>query len=405
MATFTYKIRDSSGHVQEGTTEGTDKYAVARDFTMHGSTVILVEEMVKKSRFNVEAINIAMTRVKMQDKIMFARNLAAMIDAGLPLARALSVLEKQTKNIRFKKIIQAVSDEITKGTALSAALGKHTKEFSALFVSMVRAGEESGSLSETLRLVSEQLDKSYQLKKKIRGAMIYPTIVIIAMFIIGILMSIFVVPTLVTTFQSVHASLPATTQVVIFISNSIIHYPVFFFGAIILLIVGFLTMLRTQKGRRMFEKIILRLPVIKELVKQSNAASTSRTLSSLLASGVDMVAAIDITKDVIQNSHYKEVLASARKTVEKGIPLSKSFVERSDLYPVLVGEMIEVGEETGKLSDMLHNTAAFYESEVDEATKNLSTIVEPILMIVIGAFVGFFAVSMLTPIYSVMNNV
>jgi type IV pilus assembly protein PilC len=163
--------------------------------------------------------------------------------------------------------------------------------------------------------------------------------------------------------------------------------------------------LRTKVGHRLFERSLFYMPVVKDLMRQSNAARTARTLSSLLSSGVDMLEAINITRDVLQNSFYKEVMTTAGERVQKGIPLSSVFSENEDIYPLLVGEMIEVGEETGKLSDMLLNVAIYYEDEVDSATKNMSTVIEPLLMVVIGLSVGFFAVSMITPMYSVMTNV
>jgi type IV pilus assembly protein PilC len=405
MPTFEYKIRTTEGDFQEGVIEGADRYEVARNFTSQGSVVVSIEEKGKKGGQTLEKINLFFARVKMQDLIIFARNLAAMIDAGLALARALSVLEKQTKNPKFKLVIADLRSEIAQGNSMSDAMKKHPKEFNMLFTSMVRAGEEAGNLSESLRVVAEQLDKSYQLHKKIRGAMIYPSVVLSAMVIIGILMFLYVVPVLVDTFKSLNVELPTSTKVVMWVSETLVGHPILLLGGTALAIFLLILALRTKPGRRLFEKVVLHLPVIEGIAKESNSARTTRTLSSLLSSGVSLIVALGITKDVLQNSHYKDVVDAAVKDVEKGVPLSHAFLERDDLYPPLVGEMMEVGEETGKLSEMLLNTAHFYESEVDEATKNLSTIIEPVLMILIGSAVGFFAVSMLTPMYSVMTNI
>lgn len=404
MPKFQYKIHTTEGELQEGVIEGADRYEVARKFTSEGGTVVSVEEIENKGFIDMERINAALSRVKIQDLIVFARNLAAMIDAGLALSRALAVLEKQTKNAKFKRIISELRSDIAKGNSMSDAMKRNPKVFGALFTSMVRAGEEAGNLSESLRVVAEHLDKSYQLRKKIKGAMIYPTIVISAMAIIGVLMFMYVVPVLVDTFKSLDAELPSSTKFVILLSDVLSSHPLLFFAAVFIFGAFIVVAGRTKQGRRVREKIVLHLPVIKDIAKEANAARTTRTLSSLLSSGVSLIVALGITKDVMQNSHYREVIDAAVADVEKGVPLSNAFIQRADLYPILVGEMIEVGEETGKLSDMLLNTAKFYEGEVDEATKNLSTIIEPVLMVIIGSAVGFFAVSMLTPMYSVMTN-
>ena len=279
------------------------------------------------------------------------------------------------------------------------------KVFPPLFVSMVGAGEESGNLADSLLIVGNQLEKTYLLKKKIKGAMIYPAIVISAMIIIAILMFIFVVPTLSETFKSMNVELPMSTTIIIGISEFLANHGILALLIAVIVVTVLVILFRTPKGKRYGELTLLHLPIFSKLVKESNSARTARTLSSLLSAGVDVVEAISITKSVVQNSFYKDVLTAAGENVQKGIALSAIFMENSNLYPVLVGEMIEVGEETGKLSDMLLRVAEFYENEVDTATRDLSTIIEPILMVVIGAGVGFFAVSMITPMYSIMSGI
>ncbi|HEC30506.1 MAG TPA: type II secretion system F family protein, partial [Candidatus Yonathbacteria bacterium] len=198
---------------------------------------------------------------------------------------------------------------------------------------------------------------------------------------------------------------PASTRLVIAISDFLSGNPVLAFALIIFTVIGFMFFIKTKKGKRVLEFVVLKIPIIGKIAKQVNSARTARTLSSLLSSGVDMVGAISITRDVVQNHYYKEVLKDAGDDVQKGLPLSRSFKKREDLYPILVGEMIEVGEETGKLSEMLLQVAIFYENEVDTATENISTIVEPFLMVVIGIVVGFFALSMITPMYSLSSAI
>ncbi len=403
MPKFKYKIKDESG-VKEEVSESHDKYALIDKLKGEGKEVISVEE-VKSGSVNIELINRFLSKVKLQEKITFSRNLSAMIEAGLSASRALKILERQTKNAKFKYVIGELIDVINKGGSLSDGMSKFPKVFSSLFVSMVHAGEESGSLTESLRVISEQLEKSYLLRKKVKGAMLYPAIVISAMVIIAILMLMFVVPTLTETFKELEVELPGSTKLVIFISDFLSENTVVALFSILSFVVGFVMALKTKAGKKVSEFIVLRLPVIGKIAKQVNSARTTRTLASLLSAGVDMIEAISITKKVVQNSYYKEVLEKAEKDVQKGLPLSGVFMEREDLYPILVGEMMEVGEETGKFSEMLMRVALFYEEEVDVATKNISTIIEPVLMVFIGIGVGFFALSMITPMYSLSEAI
>ncbi|OGG55014.1 hypothetical protein A3D62_03155 [Candidatus Kaiserbacteria bacterium RIFCSPHIGHO2_02_FULL_49_11] len=253
--------------------------------------------------------------------------------------------------------------------------------------------------------IGDQLDRAYTLKKKIRGALIYPSIIVIAMIIIAILMLIYVVPTLTQTFNELGAELPNSTKAIIAASQFLtgntllaLLIPLLFGGGVYLA-------WRSPQGKKVWGYVVLHIPIIGELVKEVQAARTTRTLSSLLSSGVDIVYAISITADVLQNPHYKDVLLRAEKSVQSGGQLSEAFSTNEHLYPLLVGEMIAVGEETGKLPDMLQRVATFYEDEVEQKTKDMSTIIEPFLMIIIGIGVGFFALSMIAPIYSLSENI
>ena len=249
------------------------------------------------------------------------------------------------------------------------------------------------------------MERMYQLRKKIKSALIYPCIILIAIFGIGVVMMIEVVPTLADTFAQMKADLPPTTQFVIGVSNFLVEYTVIALGGGAVVLAALYMALRTPLGRRLTDLFFLRLPLIGPMVREVNAARTSRTLASLLASGVDVLAALEITGEVVQNYYFKEVIAAAQKGVGQGEPLSAAFTRREDLYPSFVGEMMAVGEETGALAEMLKKLAIFYEEEVDRKTKDMSTVIEPFLMIIIGCAVGFFAVSMITPIYSLSQNI
>jgi len=339
------------------------------------------------------------------DRIMFAKNLGVMISAGLPVTRALEILSQQTKNLSFKKAIVSLANDAKKGDALSDAMKKYPKIFSRLFIAMVKIGEESGNLSDSLKLSGQQMENDHILMKRVKGAMMYPSVILAAMVLIGVFMFIYVVPTLVSTFKELKMDLPLSTRAIIFASDAMTKYLVLFAGGFLAAAGALVWFLRSEAGKRMIGNVFLRIPLISPVVKKINSARTSRTLASLISSGVNVVEALNITKDVLQNFRYKAVLEKAAEDVQKGTPVSVSFKEASGLYPVMLGEMIAVGEETGKVSEMMEKIAFFYEQEVAEATKSMSTIIEPILMIFIGAAVGFFAISMIKPMYSMMNGI
>ncbi len=346
----------------------------------------------------------SLSKIKTVDKIIFARNLANMIEAGLSLTRAISVMEKQIKNKKLKNIYKEINQDIASGKSFHEALLKFNNVFPAVFISMVKAGEESGNLADSLRSIATQMEATYKLQKKIKGAMIYPGVIMTVMLIIGVIMMMFVVPKLTATFKDIGADLPGSTKFIIWLSDTLRNH--FFIFTIILLIIMIVIykLMHTRGGKDLFDSIIIKLPVFGQIVKESNSAKTARTMSSLIGSGVNLIQCVEITNEVIQNNSYRKVLDQVKINVEKGKPMSEVFSRNENLYPIFVAEMVNVGEETGKLSSMLQGVATFYENEVEQKTKDLSTIVEPLLMVIVGSAVGFFAISMITPMYSVMNN-
>ncbi len=401
---FKYKEQNKEGKTVEGVGEATDTFALAKEIRERGGIPLSIKEFSEKENKNFLSFDF-LGGVSLSEKIMFTNNLSGMLSAGLSLTRAMSVLEKQTSNITFNNILKSLIDDVNKGGTLSSGMSKFPKVFSGVFVSMVKSGEESGNLPNTLKEIGVTLKKTYDLNRKIKGAMIYPSIIVGAIFIIGVLMMIFVVPTLTATFADIGVALPLPTQIIIFISNFLTQHYLLFTLVVGMIIGGGFMFARLKFTQRYFDSFILKIPMVGTLIQEMNTARTARTLSSLLSSGVDVSKALAITEEVLQNVHYKELIHKAIGSIEKGIALSISFKENVHLYPVMVGEMVEVGEETGKLSSMLTDIANFYENEVDNKTQNLSTIIEPILMIFIGVFVGFFAIAMLKPMYSVMDNI
>jgi type IV pilus assembly protein PilC len=408
MGTFTYTGTTRSGETVTKTVEAADRFAVYDLAREAGDTVVNVREARRfsfRSLVNVERIEAFISRVSTDDLVMFTRNLGSMQSAGLPLSRALSVIERQSTNPKLKEVVRDIAGRIEKGDQFYEALGAHPQVFDNLYVAMVHAGEESGGLAEALSVLGVQMERTSSLKKKIRGAMIYPSIVITIMLAIGVLMMIYVMPSITGTFRKLGVDLPMTTRVLIAVSDFMVAHTIIVLAGMVTAITGFLYALRTRYGKIVFHFAILKMPIIGKMVKETNAARTARTLSSLLSSGVDVIRALTITEEVIQNVYYKPILRAAAQKVEKGSPLSEAFIEREDLYPVFVGEMILVGEETGLIARMLSQLAEYYEQEVEQKTKDLSTIIEPILMVVIGGTVGFFALAMIAPIYSISDSI
>lgn len=406
MTKFKFKAVRQNGEKYEGEKEAPDKFALYEMIRKEGGTVIHVEEAKKPRSKSLKMpgfLGSFLGKVKMTDKVQFAKNLGVMIEAGLPMTRAISVMERQTRSAAFKTILADLNASIGRGESLSSAIGKHPNTFSDLFVSMVRAGEESGSLTASLKSIGSQLEKAYLLTKKIRGAMIYPAIIICIMVAITFLMLTMVVPTLSSVFKELNVQLPLMTRIVIGLSDFLKNNIFLTLGTLIIVGAAFMYWRKTTAGKRLLDALVLRLPIIAGIVKEANSARTARTLASLLSAGVDVLIALKISGEVVQNVFYKEILKKAEAAVEKGNSLSAVFMAEEKLYPAFVGEMINIGEETGQLSKMYENIAIYYENEVEQKTKDLSTVIEPFLMVFIGIAVGFFAVSMLSPIYALVD--
>jgi len=402
---FSYSAKSREGGVVEGTMEAVDRFSLSRDLKSRGLSPLSIGEQGISFSARIDKFLNQFSKVSVAEQIILTKNLSGMLKAGLSLYRALLVLQKQTKNATLNKILVSIATDINGGGTLSSGCAKFPKVFSKLFVSMTRAGEESGNLTGALADIGLNLEKSHSLTKKIHGALIYPGVIMSAMIVIGVLMFAFVVPTLAGTFKELGVVLPTSTRVLIFFGNFFSNNLILTFVILIFAGFGLISLFKAQFMAKYIDFAVVKFPLIKNLVKELNTARTARSMASLLSSGVSITRAVEITEDVVQNIYYKKVLNDAKILVEKGSPFSQAFAANADLYPIMMSEMIEVGEETGKLSDMLLQIALFYEEEVENKTKNLSTIIEPLLMVVIGAGVGFFAISMISPLYSILGDI
>lgn len=401
---FRVTVQTENGSTEKRVMESPSRFGIYEEVQKSGGTVVSVEEGGGMSMPAWTSITIG-TGVKTDERITFTKNLAAMISAGLTLSRALSVIERQAKNKALKKIVVDLEDRVKRGSSFHEALAEHRAVFSELFIAMTRAGEESGTLAESLAVVARQMDKAHALEKKVKGAMIYPCIILSAIVVIGILMLIYVVPTLSNTFSELGVELPAATRVIIGASDFMASHVLLVFGLLVAFFGGFYFFLKSRMGSAALLFVALHVPVVGELVKETMSARGARALSSLLSSGVEMLSALQITGEVVGKNVFGAVLADAEVRVRKGESLSAAFSDKPKLYPIFVTDMIAVGEETGKVADMLGQVAQYYETDVEDRTKDLSTIIEPVLMLIIGVAVGVFALAMISPIYSLSDKI
>ena len=408
MPTFTYSISDQSGKVTEGEREADNEKNLAEALKSEGFLLLSAKEKGKSKGWNVN-INLGafisrLKPVSLIDKMVFTRNLAVMIGAGLSLTKALGALMEEASSKKFKNVISDINNSIIKGTSFAESLKLHKKVFGDLFINMVESGETSGKLEKVLKLLARQMKRDHDLRSRVKGAMMYPAIIIIALFGIGALMMIYVVPTLAQTIKELGVPLPITTQIIIFISDMMVNYVLWVLLALIITGVGFFRLIKTKKGKAIFDTLILKLPIFGLLIKKVNVARMTRTLSYLISSGVPIVRSLEITGSILGNTLYREALAEAAVDIQKGRQLNEILRDYPNIFQPIVIQMIQVGEETGKITSMLLRVALFFEEDVNNTTKNLSTIIEPILMVIIGTIVGFFAVSMMQPIYGSLGN-
>ncbi len=410
MPTYTFSAAKRDGQIIKGEREAENALALAR--ALKQEDLFLLEAREKGSQTpgrTILARLSSLTRrihsVRLADKIFFARNLAVMIKAGLALPRALDAIIQQTANPGLKKIATDVNSSVIKGNSFAQALKPHEKVFGELFVNMVAVGETTGKLALVLTLVSNQLKKDYELRKQIQSAMIYPIIVILALLGIGALMMVYVIPSLAQTIKELDVELPLTTRAIIAASDFLGAYGLWVLAATAAGAAGAWRLARTPAGKRVADRIILRAPLLGGLAEKFNTARFSRILAYQISAGVPIVKGLEITSRVLGNSFYRDAVLDASNKIQKGRPLAEILQQYPNLFGPILIQMVRVGEETGNVARMLLRLAIFFEGEVNATTKNLSVVVEPVLIIFIGAVVGFFALSVLQPIYSSLGNI
>jgi len=405
MSKFSYTAK----HIQNGTSKGgvmdaEDEKSLAHQLQADGYILTSVHQEQEKKKMRVPFLNYFQS-IPIKEKLIFARNLSIMISSGLPVARAIHVLSFQTKHKRFQEILEDISDTLQSGSQFADALAKYPAAFNELFVNMVRVGEIGGNLEEVLNIIAIQIEKEYALISKVRGAMTYPAVILVAMFGVGVLMLTYILPKITSVFKDMNVQLPTSTMVIINSSNFLRDHAIISSGLMIGVVLFCFIFFKTSLGKKVMSFALIRLPLINTIVIKVNCARFSRIYSSLLKSGVPVVDTLGIVANTLTNFYYKKALLNSLADVQKGIALSKTISAYPKIFAPLLVQIVEVGEETGKTEEVLLKLAEFYEEEVDQITKNMSSIIEPVLMVVIGSAVGFFAVAMLQPMYSVMENI
>lgn len=345
-------------------------------------------------------------QVSFLEKLLFTKHLSMMLKSGIPLAEAITILKEQSRQSKFKKILEEILKDINNGQSLEKALANHRDLFDSLYLSLIGIGEKSGNLEKNLEHLTTQLEKKYEFNKKIQAALLYPELVLGATAVIGGLLSVFVLPKLVDLFNSLDVELPLTTKMVLFLATSMKNYGLIILGALAAL--GFLIFLLLNHPKILpkWQSFLLSLPFFGPLLQNIELASLCRNLGLMLGSGLTITKALATQEEATDNLIYKQYLSSLLKNVEKGQKLSEEITSNKFLYiPPIVGKMISVGENTGKLDEVLIYLGDFFEEEVDHTTKNLSNILEPILLLIIGVVVAFFALAIISPIYQLTGGI
>ncbi len=397
---YAYTAKDAEGKTKVGFVEAASTDQAVE--ILRGRQLVPTE--IKEKSISPFTLLLRRLRgISEKEKAVFTRQLATMVAAGLPLARALEILANQASNPRFQEILSASLRDVQAGVSLSTSLEKHEGVFSRVYISLVRAGEASGALDKILLRLAENQEKRQEFIGQTRGALIYPAIVVIGMGGVFVMMMTFVIPKLMDMYRDLGADLPLPTRIMIGISGIFTN----FWWALLLLaavaVFGGWRFSQTTQGRYLLARIILRLPIMGNISSQSQLAEVTRTLGLLVSSGVPILTALDISKGAVGNVLYLEAIERTSVAVEKGAPLSAAL-KNDPLFPPSMGQMVEVGEETGKVDEVLAKISVFFESEVNQQVKNLSTALEPLIMVLLGIMVGFLILSVILPIYSLTSQ-
>lgn len=398
---FNYQARNKKGQVSSGIVEASTQEAAISLLQRRGLYVTFLEE---KGRLPIYAKGIKLFEgVSRKDIVLFSRHLSIMFKAKVPLVEALQILSAETKNLNFKEKLFSISEEIKAGTSFSAALSKYPKLFSPFYISMLRAGEASGKLSESLEHLAEHLKKDYELTSKIRGAMVYPALVLVFVFAVLLVMVFFIIPNLTQVLEETGQELPLITQLVLnfsdFLRQGFLILSLFFISIFVFCFKYY----KTEKGKRFFDELFFKIPLLGSFQKMIYLSRFAENLSTLISGGIPVAQSLKITGDIVGNSVYQEVILNAREEVRRGERISLVLRKHPELFSPMFCQMVLVGEETGTLDKTLMDVVDFYQKETERNTEAFLSILEPALIIFLGGIVGIIMFAVLMPLYRLLS--
>ncbi|MEX1997957.1 MAG: type II secretion system F family protein [Candidatus Andersenbacteria bacterium] len=403
MPIYTFQGRkETTGEIVSGMREATSHAVLGQDLLTEG--ILLTRYQEQKQRLpGASILSSFFSRVPILERVLFARYFSLMLRAGLDVKQALMALGQQTRSRPMRTAVESIVQGVDRGSTLADSMAVFPLAFPAIFVSFVRVGETTGRLQEALQVLAQQLQKEYELRRAVRGGLMYPAVILTALIAVGFAMLVFVVPKLAEVFEGFKVELPLPTRILIGLGDFFSSYWYLVIAGSILSIFGLTLLLRIPSFKGSILHAFLFMPIIGQIMQQVNLARFTRNLSSLLKSGVSFVEALEILGVNTPHPSYARVFAGAKEHVKQGKLLSDFLVDFKRLFPPLVVNVIKVGEETGALDEVLQEIALFYEGEVDQTMKNLTSIMEPVLMVIIGLAVGALAISVISPIYNLVN--
>lgn len=403
---FNYICKTTAGQIQNGSIEAANQDQAAK--TLHEKNLYILE--IKEEKGGLPKIGkeikipFLSDRVSIKDKIIFTQQLAMMVKSGLPLVDAFKALEEQTENKYFSKVIAEIADQVKGGKPFSEIIAHYPKIFSEFYIAIVRSGEKSGKLDDVLGRLAEQLEKDYELITKIKAAATYPILIVGALVGIVILMMIFVIPQLKKIFTDMGVELPLVTRIILGVSDAMVAYWYIFVIIVIGLFFGIKALSRTSRGGLAWDKFKLKIPLIGPLTKKIYMSRFCRTTGTLVASGLPILNIIETVKGVITNRVYQNAFEKIAADLESGIQLSET-IKKQKVFPAMIYHLVAVGEKSGKMDYVLISMADFFDKEIETSTNSLATLIEPILIIIVGAGVGLVVASVIMPIYSLVNTI
>ncbi len=400
MAIFSYKAKSRDNKTKLGTIVSTDENSAVRALNRKGLDVYFLKESSGDLEFKIATF---LNPIKTKDLIVFSRQFSIMIMSNVPIVEALSVIIEQTSNLKFKVVLSQVAYDVDNGAFLSDALKKHPKVFSEFYCNVVKAGETSGKLDSILEYLSDEIEKDYDLTKRFKGALIYPAFIVVGLTVVGFVFIFFVLPELTKILEETGATLPLSTRIVIGATNFLRAYYAYLGLGILFLIIGLRYYVKTTKGKRVRDLFYVKMPILGKIFQLIYLVRFCRSFGTLLKGGVAVTKSLEIVGDIVRNSVYRDILIETVDNINEGASIV-SVLERSEYVPKMIPEMMSVGERSGRLDEVLEETAKFYDKEVSAKLANLNAIIEPLIMVIMGLGVGIMVAAVILPMYNVASQ-